>query len=69
MAGILTESNRQTTDTVNSSPDIKKPQAKMSELNGISKPLDVSAAPVTNGDCMPTKVTRTMYFYSNYTSF
>lgn len=56
MAGILTESNRQTTDTVNSSPDIKKPQAKMSELNGISKPLDVSAAPVTNGDCMPTKL-------------
>lgn len=59
MAGILTESNRQTSDTVSGSPGVvKKPQAKMTEPNGVSKPLDVSTAPMTNGDCLTTKVTR-----------
>ena len=59
MAGILTENNHQVTDTVKGSP--KKPQAKMSELNGISKPLDVSTTPLTNGDCVSTKVTRIIF--------
>ena len=58
MAGILTENNHQLTDTVSSgSPGIvKKPQAKMTEPNGISKPLEDVASPVTNGDCLTTKV-------------
>ena len=57
MAGILTENNHQLTDTVSGSPGIvKKPQAKMTEPNGISKPLEDVTVPVTNGDCLTTKV-------------
>lgn len=57
MAGILTENNHQLTDTVSSSPGIvKKTQAKMTEPNGISKPLEDVTTPVTNGDCLTTKV-------------
>ena len=57
MAGILTENNHQITDAVSGSPGIvKKPQAKMTEPNGISKPLEVATASVTNGDCLTTKV-------------
>ena len=57
MAGILTENNHQITDAVSGSPGIvKKLQAKMTEPNGISKPLEVATASVTNGDCLTTKV-------------
>ena len=57
MAGILTEKNHQVTNAVSGSPGIvKKPQAKMTEPNGISKPMEVTTAPVTNGDCLTTKV-------------
>ena len=59
MAGILTESNRQmVVDTISGSPSIvKKPHAKMTEPNGINKPLDVSTTPMSNGDCVAIKVT------------
>ena len=57
MAGILTENNHQIPDTGSGSPGIvKKPQAKMTEPNGISKPPEVTTAPVANGDCLTTKV-------------
>ena len=63
MAGILTESNYQmASDTVHGSPGvIKKPQAKMSELKSISKPLDIGPTPMVNGDCLSTKVLELEY--------